>query len=331
MGQKQYRIDNKVGLFFLITIVIASSLLVYRVMTIDKCPQVNVTTSETTIRAGEVITYQIIGDDVNHVVWDFGDNTSPASGITQIHSYQLAGEYMIRLTINGMYSEVKNIIVSQSMSVINNDLIPRISCSKQGEIGQLMRFLCLTKKAGTYEWRFGESGKVDSKLQNPMYKFATSGVKTVSLVVNGNYKYLAKVDVFINEPAKPSSKEKPIAPRDEVVVEEKIPEKAEDYSTFEEMKVVNKQPETVIFNDAELKASIMSYITGKSTKIHFGDTFCSDLKEIGIVANEKVIKLSSFLDQMRGQKIEIRRFSTKRKGGLETGCVEQVIVEYKKR
>jgi PKD repeat protein len=195
-------------------------------------------------------------------------------------------------------------------------------------LGKPVNFVCLTKGAQQWEWRFGETGKVDSKTQNSIYTYKTPGLKTVSLILNGNYKYIAKNTIYVQAPEVPKNIAKPL-PKPAAKTEPVIPQSADDYSTYDKMKtvqVVVQEKEKIMSND-ELSAAIINFARNKTKLSQFNASLCGKVETTTIEANGKLTSFSDFLDKIKGQSITISKINTIRE---TSGCINQIIIKYKK-
>ena len=327
MSNTKYLFDKKILSFFIIVIIISSGTLVYKYYTTKKCPEIVFSISNTSAEVGELIEFNNRTIGTESVKWDFGDNSVQVNEASPTHTYLKPGEYALKLEINGSCQEMRKIIVRPKRIPLNDDLVAKFECVDNITLGKPMRFACISKNCKSWEWRFGETGKIDSHEKNPVYIYKTPGPKTVSLVINGKDMYIAKRVVYVIAPELPKNINKPALPKPKGKTAAVIPDKPEDYSSYDNMKAVTqKEPEKpkVMSND-ELKAAIVNYSKGKIKITQFAPSFCERVESSTIEANGKLMNFKEFLDKIYSQDFTIKELRTIR----DNGCINQVILKYK--
>ncbi|WP_304610916.1 PKD domain-containing protein [Mucilaginibacter sp. UR6-11] len=116
-------------------------------------------------------------------LWDFGDQTTSADQNPK-HLYTNANDYTVRLTVTD-YSGCVSVSNPKTVHVIARP-VANFTISMPDCIGQTVTFNSSSSRAGegaikTWAWDFGDT--TTSVLQNPTHTYATSGTRTVKLVV----------------------------------------------------------------------------------------------------------------------------------------------------
>ena len=120
--------------------------------------------------------------------WDFGDNSTTASGITTIHNYQAAGTYTAVLTVTdnaGQTAQASTDIIVKAVT----DLAPVASFTMDATTGDApftANFDASTSSddnnIASYSWNFGDGNATASGV-NTSYVYSTEGVYTAMLTV----------------------------------------------------------------------------------------------------------------------------------------------------
>lgn len=332
MSSPNYRLDYKVMWFLLVVILIATSSFMYKFYTVEECPNIVFEVSDDHIAVGEMVMFTNKTEGHRYAEWDFGDNSSIERASNIGHAYTLPGEYILKVQVNGSCAEYRRITVQPKKEIVDNNLIPKFAYPNVIEIDKKVKFVALTEAADSYEWRFGETGKVDSREKNPSYTYATPGLKTVSLIINGNDKYIAKRMVHVMAPvvrAPQRSRPERNTEADESPVY--VPDAPTEWASYDALIDQTNKPEEEpvrVLNDQELLALIDSYSQNMAKSNQFAPSFCEKYNNALVVSNGKVTKLPDFLNEIKGKTLKIRDFRTIRG---EEGCVMQMILKLRIR
>lgn len=170
---------------YLILVLLAAlfaSIILYKKVTSKNCPVFNFSMPEKAYVNDKIMLYDST-ESATSWQWDYGDGSEPSSIQNPSHSYKKPGIYTIKLTINGICDDFKNIhIEAKPVAALE---LAHIQGPAEATVGQSVKFTELTSGATSYEWLFSESGKVDARTQSPSYAFKTPGYKTVTVYVNG--------------------------------------------------------------------------------------------------------------------------------------------------
>lgn len=329
MENENYRLDFKVMWFLLIVILVATSSFMYKFYTVEECVDIVYEISHESIGVGEMVMFTNKTAGYRTIEWDFGDNSSIEKGANIGHAYTEPGEYTLKVTVNGACSEFRKIKVLPEKKIVDNNLIPKFAYPNVIEINKKLKFVALTENASSYEWRFGETGKVDSREKNPVYTYSTPGLKTVSLILNGNDKYIAKRMIHVMTPIAEKPRRRIAQKDDDDKVDVFIPESPNAWASYDSLKdqIKKKEKKVVkILNDQELISLINAYSQNMAKGIEFEPSFCERMENALVVLNGKVTKLPDFLAEIKGKTLKIKDFRTIRG---EDGCIMQVITKMK--
>ena len=180
---------------------------IFRYSKHEYCSPFDVSTKAEFFRTGEPIRFQTNATGIRSLQWDFGDSKGNQTRINSaVHVYDQPGEYLVSLTLNDMCSEYKTVYISKAPRLENPLLTPLMFCPQAAEVGKPVQFKDSTNGARNWEWRFGETATIDATSSEPTYTYQSAGLKTVSLVVNGNPQQLAVCKLYVSEPVEAKSK-----------------------------------------------------------------------------------------------------------------------------
>ena len=158
-----------------------SSIVIYKIAAKTKCEEFKSTIPISAI-AEEKVNFNDRTENAKSWLWDFGDGTENSTLQNPTHAYNKAGKYIVKLTINGMCEDFKDITIEpKPMGDIE---LAHIQGPAEALVGQAIKFTEITANATAYEWMFSESGKVDSRDKSPTYIFKKPGYKTITVYLN---------------------------------------------------------------------------------------------------------------------------------------------------
>jgi hypothetical protein len=197
------RLDENVIITMLAVSVLAVIIFAFRYKNYEPCRPFSIRTNAAHYHTGEVIRFETDARSFGKLQWNFGDNQNNETRIASaVHAYDQAGEYTVALSSDGKCTQYKTLLITPAPKVVNPLLIPTFAYPQSAEVGKPVSFLDTTTGARSWEWRFGETATVDATTSNPTYTYTSPGLKTVSLVVNGDPQQMAVAKVFVN-PAPP--------------------------------------------------------------------------------------------------------------------------------
>jgi len=149
-------------------------------------------------QVGEVIEFKDKTPEAKSWKWDFGDNSPKSSDSSPMHKYAKAGAYTVMLEVNGSCTIRKVLEIRDLGEIIDTLKIPKIYAPKVVSVGQPVEFSYSYMGEGfSWEWSFGESGRMDNTSEFPVYSYSVPGVKRVTLVINGDVAHIAMRDIYV--------------------------------------------------------------------------------------------------------------------------------------
>ena len=191
-------IDKMVIRLFIITFLISASVLAYRATKFTPCKEVIFDIKADELVEGKLIKFVDQTKNASAWEWDFGDSTKVSHNKDALHVFRKPGEYTVSLTVNGICFEQKKVIVKAKPFIIDSTKLARFNLPATIKVGEQLVVKDLTPNASTWEWRFGETAGANSTNKVASYVYETHGLKTVSLVVNGDIKHATskKIEVL---------------------------------------------------------------------------------------------------------------------------------------
>lgn len=178
-----HMIDKKVLWTMAACAAISLTVLAFRVKHADPCTTAEISVKPGPLYAGEVIQFRAVGEKVeNSIQWEFGDTRK--SGAVVSHAFDLPGRYEVLLNSGTKCMGYMTLYVKEAPISVDETLQAVFSGPLTVEVGSPAVFNDETPNASKWEWRFGETNKVDATGHSPTYTFKTEGQKSVILIVN---------------------------------------------------------------------------------------------------------------------------------------------------
>jgi len=279
-------IDKSVIRLFLIVFLISVSVLAYRVTEYTPCKQVDFEIASDSYIEGTLIEFKDFTTNATAWEWDFGDGTKVETNREILHSFKKPGEYNVTLKINGICEDIKQVVIKEKPFVLDPTKLAVFSLPETIKVGETLKVKDETPNAQTWEWRFGETAKLNSEESRAEYVYESGGLKTVTLVVNGDVKHATSKQINVIEPKK-----------------EKIKDAPDDVSSGKEGP---SKPKTVPnITESQFKNNLNLVAKKKMTPDAFKEYFCGDLDKAIIVNGEKTTFLA-LCELLKSKKVKIR-------------------------
>ena len=321
-NQNMQHLDKSVIYLFLATFLISASVLAYKYTKYSPCEDVSYEVKAQRYTIGELIKFNdgTIGATSWH--WDFGDNTTAQTQKEAIHNYKRPGEYVVTLIVNNTCERTKTITINDKKVVIDSTKFPVFEIPKSIMVGKTLRVEDKTLNATTWEWRFGETAGSNAKTKNAKYEYKEPGLKTISLIVNGDLKYITKkrIEVIPTPESKKTFTEpivntKPkgwnIKLKPEIGIE----------------KVKNSPKVVPYISDLEFANKIILVSQEKMSPKQFSEYFCGDVNK-PVIVNGKNTTFLVFCEKIKDKKIKLKKVELFRNKG--SNCIKTITVDYKK-
>lgn len=196
-GKLKGYFDIKVVLVFLSVFLLSSFVIIINLNNDEECRVREFKVEATSLEVGELIIFSDVSQNAHSWRWYFGDNSQISFRSKVGHIFMKEGDYLIRLIVNNECSIEKLVTIVSKKSAVDNSKMPVFSVASHVLEGEKIDFEDRTEGAKSWEWRFGESGKVDSFDEKCSYMFTSPGVKSISLIVNNDYKHVTVKEIFV--------------------------------------------------------------------------------------------------------------------------------------
>lgn len=196
-----YHMDKTVKYLFLITFFTSASVLGYHFNNRSSCNEVSFKTDAKNYAVGEAIVFSDLTLESEQWQWAFGDNTSSFQK-EAAHYYKKPGTYDVELIVNGSCVGRQTIEIKEAVKVVDSTKFPVFNIPESIRVGETLTIKDETINASSWEWRFGETARVDNKNRTATYKYKESGIHTIRLVVNNDLDYITKKKIRVLEKRK---------------------------------------------------------------------------------------------------------------------------------
>lgn len=138
------------------------------------------------IRVGDTLNFKDKTPFAKQKKWDFGDGTTSEQN-KGFHFYNKPGYYNVTLIIDNKYSKSFPILVSARNTKSKDSLEIATTIDAQTQAMQLesIQFRAISD-ATQFSWKFGESGRIDSKEKMATYSYQKPGNYVVTLYTDKN-------------------------------------------------------------------------------------------------------------------------------------------------
>ncbi len=304
-NQIKTHFDRKIITFFVILFTLSCALLAFKKNIQSNCDVSVFKIEPSPMKAGNLITFSDTTKNSFDWKWNFGDGSKTAYLSKVSHSFDKEGTYNVKVLINNNCTVEKSITILPSKVEVDESLFPKFSAPQNAVEGQAVSFKDLSINAKSWEWRFGDSGNyaVDNTDKNPTYTYKTFGKKTVTLVINGDYKHVKKIDIFVSK-AK-TAKVKTDAP---IVTYKK------------------RGPKEIIVNEEYFKGMLVGVSTNVLSYTNFTHFFCKDALPDVHLRDGTTVTLKELDEKIRGKKIKIKSLSYQKD---KDECVTFIVVDFR--
>lgn len=320
-------IDKNVMFFFITVFLVSASALAYRFYKQIPCKEVIFSINAKEFRQGELVKFIDKTEGAKIWSWRFGDSTEAETFKDPIHIFTKPGEYKIRLIVNNFCEKTETITIKEKIELLDPNKIPKFSLPKSITVGQTLKVKDSTFNASTWEWRFGENSRVDAKTRYAKYEYKTSGLKTVSLIVNGDQKHITrkKIRVLPIEEEKVVVSNIPIIKDKPMPVVWNIKDKPKE---IEELKIKKSPKKAIVpfIDEDEFKKKLLLVAKNRMKPSQFSEYMCGNINQ-SIIVDGKNTTFLVFCQKISGRKIRIKSLTLYRDKG--SNCIKNVSLKYR--
>ncbi len=148
------------------------------------------------VELGSPVMYRDSTENVKELIWEFG-NGDFSTDHKGTYTYTAPGNYKVRVKADGKAQEFVVKVVQKKKTAEKKFV--RIVAPKTAYVGEGVTFIA-DGDATDWQWKFGETGKVDSYEQNVVYHYDSIGNYKVRLI-SGNMEYPVFHDIKVVSPS----------------------------------------------------------------------------------------------------------------------------------
>lgn len=332
------RIDKSVLILFLSSILISATVFAYKFANYEPCSIVTFKIAAKNYRVGEIIRFKDYSKNVEKRTWYFGDSTQVDIEVNPFHVYKKPGEYTIKLLVNGKCESEQLVTIKEKAFVLDSTKLASFEVPKFIKVGEVLKVKDQSPNATQWEWRFGETADVNSTLQNPTYVYKTPGIKTITLVTNGDPKYASHIKIqvlkgkknislpltknLVKDRNKRQNSNLKYTPKDE------LPEAPNGLSGIPETpQKTAPAPTKKSISKAGFEKMLLNVSEKNATARDFDAYLCGNLSIPAIVKNKKTT-FRELCQKITGKKITIKNLQLFK--NKQSGCIEYIKLDYKK-
>ncbi|MDO6761535.1 PKD domain-containing protein [Tamlana sp. 2_MG-2023] len=315
-------LDKNVIVLFLSVFLASGTVLAYRVFTDFPCEQIVIDVNARAYRVGELVKFTDLTEHSESWQWHFGDSSAVSNKREALHVYSKPGKYEVKLKVNNSCETTQTVIIKEKKFVLNPNKIPKLIVPDSITVGQKLILSDSTPGAYSWEWRFGETANANAITKTAEYTYTDFGLKTITLVVNGDVNHMAKQRIRVYAEAIEEQPLERIRPEQREIGWD-IPYEPEVEKTEEK-----KKKEIPFISESDFEVELIKVSDEKITEKELEVYFCGNINK-SIVVNGKNTTFLVFCQKIRGKNIRIKRITIFRNEG--SNCIENINLEYNRK
>ncbi|TAE24134.1 MAG: PKD domain-containing protein [Cytophagales bacterium] len=146
-------------------------------------PTIRATVSPLQVSVGQAVQYADSTRDAESHRWEFG-NGATARRTKGQYTYWKPGVYLIRLTVDDNAQQTFRVTVRPGPPVNRRDSVVQLNGPTIGYQNEKMTFTATGGHSRAFAWRFGETGRIDSRDPTAIYSYNQPGRYTVVLTTD---------------------------------------------------------------------------------------------------------------------------------------------------
>ena len=303
-------IDKSVIKLFVIVLFISASILAYRATRYTPCKDVDFTINTEEFVVGKLIEFKDLTTQAKSWEWNLGDSSKVANNKNVLHSYEKPGEYQVSLKVNNACEISRKIVIKDRPFVLDTTKLAVFDLPESIKVGEELKVIDRTNNASKWEWRFGETAGINSESKVAKYTYESHGLKTVTLVVNGDVKHATSKQIMVLKDKSDISRPVTTIKTQQRTVSNRRISDAPTNPTLSDAlgpkPVGNNAPKTVPnISEAQFKNKLILVSKRQAKPQDFEIYFCGDLNK-SIIVNGKNMKFLEFCELLKIKKFKIK-------------------------
>ncbi|WP_452224804.1 PKD domain-containing protein [Lacinutrix chionoecetis] len=321
-----YHMDKTVKYLFIFAFLTSATVLGYHFNNRSSCNEVVFKTDAENYAVGEAIVFNDLTLEAEKWQWTFGDNTSSFQK-NPAHYFEKPGNYDVELIVNGNCVGIQTVEIKEAIKVVDSTKFPVFDIPNSIRVGEKLILKDKTNNASSWEWRFGETARVDNENRTATYVYKESGLYTVKLVVNNDLDYITKKKIRVLEPLEEKSVMDNRNRRTKFVKDWNIKDNPIDYNEDGEVVTDNKPTTAPNITEQNFSRMLLQVADGNKTALDFKIYFCGDTNK-SVVVNKKTMSFTVLCQKIANKNIKIKSLELDKEKG--TNCIQNISLIYKR-
>lgn len=313
-NQIKTHFDSNIIIFFLFFFIFSCGLLAFKSSNEEKCLVSEFTVEGDSFEEGAILIFSDSSSQSYSWKWNFGDGNDVSHKSKVVHAYKKPGVYKVKLLVNNSCNLEKSIkIIAKKKADIKPTAAPvklavNFTVPDMVYKGEQIHFFDKTANARSWQWKFNKNDDSSSDLKNPKHTYNSIGLKTVTLIVNGDEKNALSKEINVIERKDKIKVKKTVESTPEPLVIEKPVVKVEDKTITEN----------------EIGELIYIISKGKLTYDGFKNNFCKDQVPMVQINNKAPISLEAFYEQASTKRFKTKSIKVKKENNK---CVSLILIK----
>ncbi|QWX84230.1 PKD domain-containing protein [Cellulophaga sp. HaHaR_3_176] len=322
-------LDNMVRYFFVAIILVAGLVVGFKISGSIDCEYVKIDISAMEYRVGDLVEFTDVTENAQKWEWTFGDSTDVVEKRKAYHIYEKPGNYEVRLMVNGQCEYFEELVIKEKKFVLDPNKIPYFDLPESIAVGEKLFVEDSSNRAYSWEWRFGDTSEANASSKKADYTYEEPGVKTVSLVVNGDIRHMASKKIVVYpEEENTTARQRRTNRRNRTVnsrtLLDTIPIIPVDW--------INPDLESNLgpyISEIDFKEKLEKVVLDDVSPAYFEKYFCGEINKNCIVDGDsmKFLELVSYLKKRKKRKItKLKIFREE-----DSNCIKYIQVSIKRK
>lgn len=322
-------LDKIVIRFFVAIFLLSTPVFAYRYVKNKSCKEVVFSSEADSYRQWELIRFIDGTDEAESWRWDFGDSTAIATLQNPLHVFKSPGEFLVTLTVNDFCEHTQLITIDDKIFIKDPEKFPVFNVPESITVGEKLIIQDLTANASVWEWRFGETAEANSKKRTAEYTYETSGLKTISLIVNGDVDHMTKKQINVLPVEEDTNDDLRQITGTNRRLGDGLPERPSSYREDETNGANDDTAPSAApyISDDNFSNKLVLVAKNQISASAFSSYFCGNLNT-KIIANGKSVSFIEFCERIANKNLKIKELEIYRNEG--TNCIKNVTIRHRR-